>query len=125
MGEGIIDRFFATGVTPVTLDSMTSGFNVAQNITLDYKFHNMAGFTESELRGLIENTIYEESKFEMDDVITDMRSWYNGSRFSKEATERLYNPQMVISFVSSFSDNFRYPDEFVNRRIMKAMPTYF
>lgn len=61
MGEGIVDRFFATGVTPVTLDSMTSGFNVAQNITLDYRFHEMAGFTEAELRGLIENTIYEKT----------------------------------------------------------------
>ena len=111
MGEGIIDRFFATGVTPVTLDSMTSGFNVAQNITLDYKFHNMAGFTESELQGLIENTIYEEGKFDLDMVMLDMRSWYNGSMFSPDAAERLYNPQMVISFLSSFGSNFTYPRE--------------
>lgn len=59
MGEGIIDRFFATGVTPVTLDSMTSGFNVSQNITLENKFHHMAGFTESEIRRMLVNTIYE------------------------------------------------------------------
>ncbi|MCC6636347.1 MAG: AAA family ATPase [Ignavibacteriaceae bacterium] len=111
MGEGIIDRFFATGVTPVTLDSMTSGFNVAQNITLNSDFHNMAGFTESELRGMIENTIYEKGKFDLDTVISDMRSWYNGSKFSKDATERLYNPQMVITFLSAFSRNWKYPDE--------------
>ncbi|GAB1350084.1 hypothetical protein MASR1M107_22990 [Ignavibacteriales bacterium] len=74
MGEGIVDRFFAAGVTPVTLDSMTSGFNVAQNITLDGKFHNMAGFTESELRSMLENTIYEEGKFDLETVISDMRS---------------------------------------------------
>ncbi len=111
MGEGIIDRFFATGVTPVTLDSMTSGFNVAQNITLDYRFHEMAGFTESELRSMIENTIYEEGKFDIDTVLSDMRSWYNGSMFSKDAAEKLYNPQMVISFLAKFSDRFIYPDE--------------
>ncbi len=111
MGEGIIDRFFATGVTPVTLDSMTSGFNVAQNLTLHSDFHNMAGFTEAELRGLIENTIYEEGKFDLDTVITDMRAWYNGSRFSADSSERLYNPQMVISFLSHFGDNFTYPRE--------------
>jgi hypothetical protein len=111
MGEGTIDRFFATGVTPVRLDSMTSGFNVAQNITLDEKFHNMAGFTETELRSLIENTIYEEGKFEIDTVISDMRAWYNGSRFSADANERLYNPQMVISFLANFSNNFTYPRE--------------
>lgn len=111
MGEGIIDRFFATGVTPVTLDSMTSGFNVAQNITLDYRFHSMAGFIETELRGMIENTIYQEGKFEIETVIADMRSWYNGSKFSVDATERLYNPQMVISFLSNYSHNFIYPRE--------------
>lgn len=117
MGVGIIDRFFATGVTPVTLDSMTSGFNVAKNITLDYKFHNMAGFTESELRGMIENTIYEEGKFDIDTVVSDMRSWYNGSRFSKDAKERLYNPQMVITFLSRFADNFKYPDEMADQNV--------
>ena len=111
MGEGIIDRFFATGVTPVTLDSMTSGFNVAKNITLEPEFHNMAGFTESELRGMLQNTIYKEGKFDLDVVISDMRSWYNGSKFSKDATERLYNPQMVITFLSAFSRNWKYPDE--------------
>ena len=117
MGEGIIDRFFATGVTPVTLDSMTSGFNVAQNITLDYKFHNMAGFTEAELRGMIENTVYEEGKFDIDTVISDMRSWYNGSRFSPDSSERLYNPQMVITFLSNFSRNFTYPREMADQNV--------
>lgn len=111
MGAGIVDRFFATGVTPVTLDSMTSGFNVAHNLTLHPDFHNMAGFTEAELRGMIENTIYEEGKFDIDTVIADMRAWYNGSRFSADATERLYNPQMVISFLSRFSNYFTYPRE--------------
>ena len=111
MGEGLIDRFFATGVTPVTLDSMTSGFNVAQNITQNSDFHDLAGFTEAELRGMLVNTIYEEGKFVIETVITDMRSWYNGSKFSPDATERLYNPQMVISFVSEFGRNFTYPRE--------------
>lgn len=117
MGEGIIDRFFATGVTPVTLDSMTSGFNVAQNITLDNKFHNMAGFTESELKGMLLNTIYEEGKFDIDTVIRDIRSWYNGSRFSMDAKDRLYNPQMVISFLARFSDDFRYPTEMADQNV--------
>ncbi len=111
MGEGIIDRFFATGVTPVTLDSMTSGFNVAQNLTLHPDFHNLAGFTEDELRGMIEGTIHEEGNFVIDPVIADMRAWYNGSRFSREVNEKLYNPQMVITFLSAFSRNFKYPDE--------------
>jgi hypothetical protein len=111
MGAGLIDRFFATGVTPVTLDSMTSGFNVAKNITLENDFHNMAGFTETELLGMLENTIYEEGKFDKQTVIEDMRLWYNGSRFSADSSEKLYNPQMVISFLSAFGNNSTYPRE--------------
>lgn len=111
MGEGVVDRFFATGVTPVTLDSMTSGFNVARNITLDQKFNNMAGFSENELYGLIANTIYEEGKFDIDDVIVEMRAWYNGSLFSPDGGEKLYNPQMVVTFLSQFKEKFSYPRE--------------
>jgi hypothetical protein len=109
VGTGLIDRFFATGVTPLTLDSMTSGFNIADDITLDLDFHNMAGFTEKELRSMIANTIYEEGAFDLDALITDMRVWYNGSRFSPEGGEKLYNPQMVISFLNSFQRKYTYP----------------
>ena len=117
MGDGLIDRFFATGVTPVTLDSMTSGFNVARNISLEEKFHEMAGFTEVELKKLIEGTIYEEGKFDLNKVVTDMRSWYNGSKFSVAAPERLYNPQMVITFLSKFSERYQYPDEMADHNV--------
>jgi len=109
MGEGLIDRFFATGVTPVTLDSMTSGFNVARNISLDDRFNEMGGFTEAELKDLIVNTIYEEGAFNLDQVVEDMRAWYNGSRFSPEGGAKLYNPQMVVTFLSDFSRNYEYP----------------
>ncbi len=109
MGEGVIDRFFATGVTPVTLDSMTSGFNVATNLTLDVKYHNMAGFTEAELKRLIEGTFYEEGKFDLEQLLKDMRTWFNGSRFSPDGGEKLYNPQLVLSFLSNFKENFSYP----------------
>jgi hypothetical protein len=110
-GEGIVDRFFGTGVTPVTLDSMTSGFNIAYNITLDLMFHNLAGFTELELKELIIGTIYEEGKFDLDKLLTDMRAWFNGSRFSKKSKEKLYNPQLVISFLTSFQSTLEYPQE--------------
>lgn len=111
MGEGLIDRFFATGVTPVTLDSMTSGFNVAKNLSFESDFHNMTGFTEDELRGMIENTIFEEGKFDFEQVVDQMRLWYNGSRFSPDSSDRLFNPQMVISFLSAFGSDFKYPRE--------------
>lgn len=111
MGEGVIDRFFATGVTPVTLDSMTSGFNVAQNITLDSAFDSLAGFTEAELTGLIEGTICGDGECDIQSVVKELRHWYNGSRFTPEAGPQLYNPQMVITFLAKFSGSYKFPQE--------------
>lgn len=110
MGEGVIDRFFATGVTPVTLDSMTSGFNVAANISMEENFHQMSGFTEGEVRAMIENTIYEPDQFDVDRVIDQMRLWYNGSKFSPKVDTKLYNPQMVVSVLTKYSQKFEFPD---------------
>ena len=116
-GSGLIDRFFATGVTPVTLDSMTSGFNIGLNITLDSRFNNLAGFTEAELKELIIGTIYEEGKFDLDKLLLDMRAWFNGSRFNRSGGERLYNPQLVLSFLSAFSVGYTYPAEITDNNV--------
>jgi len=110
MGEGLIDRFFATGVTPVTLDSMTSGFNVARNITLDDRYHSMAGFTEHELMVMVDHTIQNVTAVEMGSLIEDMRAWYNGSVFSPSAPGKLYNPQMVINFLSHYRQKRVFPE---------------
>jgi hypothetical protein len=111
MGEGIIDRFMVTGVTPVTLDSMTSGFNVAKNITMDEEFHEMAGFTEAEVKNLMEGTFSDEKMYDIDNQISDIRDWYNGSRFAIKTEVRLYNPQMVINFLSYYLRKGNYPAE--------------
>lgn len=118
MGDGIIGRFFATGVTPVTLDSMTSGFNVAKNISLDSRFNEMAGFTRLELEELVLNTLWEEGKFDLDQVLNDMRHWFNGSRFSPDGTEKIYNPQLAVNFLSDFSYRFEYPKNFVDVNVV-------
>jgi hypothetical protein len=117
VGKGSIDRFFATGVTPVTLDSMTSGFNIGLNITLDSRFNTMAGFTEEELKELILGTIYEEGKFDLEKLLVDMRAWLNGSRFSRNGGEKLYNPQLVLSFLSWFHTNYCYPEEITDNNV--------
>lgn len=116
-GSGLIERFFATGVTPLTLDSMTSGFNIAKNITLDLEYNNVAGFTESELKELIIGTIYEQNKFDLEKLLTDMRDWFNGSKFSIRGQDKLYNPQLVLSFLSLFQSTFEYPREITDNNV--------
>lgn len=111
IGEGLIGRFFATGVTPVTLDSMTSGFNIAKNITTDPVYHNMAGFTEDEVKRLIEAVSGEEPQFDPEKISDDIREWYNGSKFSIDAGERLYNPQMLLNFLNYLFNHGKYPSD--------------
>jgi hypothetical protein len=90
---------------------MTSGFNVAKNITLSREFQTFTGFTEEEVTSMINGTIYQYGAFSISDVMTDLRLWYNGSKFSPDSEEKLYNPQMVINFLSEFSDGYKNPRE--------------
>ena len=53
--ETVVDRIFITGVTPITLDSLTSGFNIGTDITQDIDFNDMMGFTRDELVGILNN----------------------------------------------------------------------
>lgn len=105
VGRGIIARFFATGVTPVTLDSMTSGFNIAKDITLTPEFNEMLGFSEEEVAQILEYYEVENAAR----VLGDMRVYYNGSRFAPGAEMRLYNSNMIWYFLSDLIPYKRYP----------------
>ncbi len=118
MGDGIIGRFFATGVTPVTLDSMTSGFNVAKNISLERRFNEMAGFTRDELEKMVRDTIRDDGKFNMERILSDMREWFNGSRFSPDGLEKMYNPQLAVNFLADFSAHYEYPKNFIDINVV-------
>ena len=115
--NGIVDRIFITGVSPITLDSMTSGFNIASNITLSSKFNNMLGFEEAEVRGILEKIDVPLDKITI--VLDDLRDWYNGYLFSAETENlpRLYNPNMVLYFAQKYQDIKGYPKDLLDANI--------
>ena len=113
--NGLIDRIFITGVSPVTLDSLTSGFNIGTNLTLDPVMHDFMGFTEEETARLLHAAEVPED--EMEKTLGDVRAWYNGYLFSKEAKNRLYNPDMVLYFVVNYRNRKRYPDDLLDINI--------
>ncbi len=96
-GGGIDRRLFITGVSPVTMDDVTSGFNIGTNISLEPDFNEMVGFTEAEERRLVE-TYHDHGVFDqdVDEAMALMGEWYNGYRFSEEAETDLYKPDMVL-----------------------------
>jgi Predicted AAA-ATPase/PD-(D/E)XK nuclease superfamily len=113
--QGLVERIFMTGVSPITVDSLTSGFNIATNISKSPTFHQMVGFDESEVEGILRGIDVPTDQLES--TLSDMRLWYNGYLFSVDAKNRLYNPNMVLYFAQEFAELKRYPREMLDINI--------
>ena len=114
-----VKRMFISGVSPVTLDDVTSGFNIASMITLDPRFNEILGFTEGEVREMLE---YYKSEGcwegDTDAVLGVMREWYDNYCFSKSCTDvKMYNPDMVLYFVNYLISNHVMPDALVDENV--------
>ncbi len=94
--ESVVDRIFITGVAPITLDSMTSGFNISRDKTRDRQFNEMMGFTKSELIELMKaQNISEKHKKH---YLPIMKENYDGYKFSIMGKEKIYNSNMCLYF---------------------------
>ena len=115
---GGIDRLFITGVSPVTMDDVTSGFNIGKNISLHPDFNEMVGFTEAEVRRLVE-TYRDHGVFsqDLDTAMGIMGEWYNGYRFAKAADTDLYNTDMVLYYLDQSMPNREVPDELIDDNV--------
>ena len=112
---GGLERMFITGVSPITMDDVTSGFNIGKNISLQPEFNDMLGFTEEEVRELLE--LYRDCGVfnqEVEAALDIMREWYNGYQFSEEAQCDLYNTDMVLYFLDESLPNKRGPRELID-----------
>lgn len=115
--DGIIDRIFITGVTPITLDSFTSGFNIGKNLSLHPKFHDMLGFTEKETYKLVE-MICAEHGGNPEEVSPEIIEYYNGYKFSSELeNSRLFNPDMVLYYLSEYTTRGKPPQDLIDVNI--------
>jgi Predicted AAA-ATPase len=114
-GLGNIGRIFLTGVAPVTVDSLTSGFNITTDISLHPFFHNMTGFTEAEVSHLLQEIGVKEAQ--LPQLLDDLRYWYDGYCFNADVEQRLYNPDMVLYFVSYYQSIRRYPKKMLTANV--------
>ena len=115
---GGLERLFITGVSPITMDDVTSGFNIGKNISLDLAFNEMLGFTEAEVRDLL--AMYRACgafNQDIDAALAVMREWYNGYRFAKGAEGDLYNTDMVLYFLDHALPNKPMPDELIDTNV--------
>ena len=113
--ESVVNRIFITGVAPITLDSLTSGFNIGSDKTQNDAFNEMMGFTEEELKELMKEQ--NISKEEQEEILPIMKENYDGYRFSLYGKEKMYNSNMCLYFLNSYLENRRIPNQLIDVNI--------
>ncbi|MBR3003034.1 MAG: AAA family ATPase [Clostridia bacterium] len=113
--ERVVDRIFITGVTPITLDSMTSGFNIGTDKTRNAKFNEMLGFTKLELKELMEEL--EIGEEEQEKLFPILKENYDGYKFNEEATEKMYNSTLCLYFFNRYIENKKVPSNLLDVNI--------
>ena len=103
-----LKRIFITGVTPMTMYDVTSGFNIGSNISIKKEFNDMVGITTDEVKDMFNH--YNISN----DVLTDTRKWYNNYIFSKGTKHTIFNTDMILYFTKEYIPNNTYPDEMID-----------
>ncbi len=109
--ESLFDRIFITGVSPVVMSDITSGYNIAKNIYLYPQLNDICGFTEEEIHGALGELAGEcgLGENEIRSAVEMMRIWYNGYRFSPEAESFVYNPTLCLYFLDYLEMDCKYP----------------
>ena len=115
-GQGL-DRVFITGVSPVVLSDMTSGYNVGKDIFLLPQFNDLCGFTEGEVAAVLNQLAQEGGDWSADKALATMRTFYNGYRFSEEAEESLYNPTLSLYFFDALATQGKYPRQMLDENL--------
>ena len=122
--KGMFDRIIMLGVSPITLDDLTSGYNIALNMTIDSRFNQMLGFSEDDVRQMIR--YYNEvgaikPEVSEDSIIADIKPWYDNYCFAKDSFGRepsMFNSDMVCYYMSTLVDTGRKPEELIDPNTM-------
>ncbi|OQX09500.1 MAG: AAA family ATPase [Thiothrix lacustris] len=117
VSEGKIARVFITGVSPLVLADMTSGYNVATNISLDEDFNGLCGIAEAELSGLVSEVLHDCAlpATQAATVLDTMRQFYNGYRFCADARyPTVYNPTLCFYFLRAYQKRCKPPAEMLD-----------
>lgn len=112
------NRLFMTGVSPITLDDVTSGYNIGGNISIDAIFNRMLGFTRRNVKEILD---YYKSvdliRHDPEILLEIMDQWYNNYRFSPDEDAYLYNSDMVLYFVKECFKTASIPRDLIDRNV--------
>ena len=118
--KGMFERIFMTGVSPVTLDDLTSGFNIGWHLSMNPKFDKMLGFSTEDVRAML--LYYKEvgmlpAESYVEAMLTEMKPWYDNYCFAKECLKqeaRVFNCDMVLYYIRQYMDSGHSPERMVD-----------
>ena len=117
----VVERLFITGVSPITMDDVTSGFNIGTNISMSPLFNSIIGFSEGEVREMV--SYYKNEGALPQDVTVDalvemMKPWYDDYCFSEDSLkERMFNSDMTLYFLNNYLQRGKAPKMMVDNNI--------
>lgn len=120
-----LKRLFVTGVTPLTLSDVTSGFNIGRNVSMERRFNEAVGFTEREVRAMLD--YYRDAtgvfRHTNDEIIAHIRPWYDNYCFAKECVDedRMFNSDMVLYFLNHYVDDGTFPERMIDDNVVSDM----
>lgn len=118
--KGMFERIFMTGVSPVTLDDLTSGFNIGWHLSMNPKFDKMLGFSTEDVCAML--LYYKEvgmlpAESYVEAMLTEMKPWYDNYCFAKECLKqeaRVFNCDMVLYYIRQYMDSGHSPERMVD-----------
>lgn len=118
--KGMFDRIFLMGVSPVTLDDLSSGYNIDWDISTDPRFNAMMGFDETEVREIFR--YYQQNGAltgDIESMIAEMKPWYDNYCFARMSLEndRVFNCDMSLYYLRNQLDFHRAPEDMMNKNI--------
>jgi hypothetical protein len=106
---GIVTQTFITGISPVMLDDLTSSYNISSNYTLKLRYNEMLGFTREEV-----DKLAEAVGIDINEIGVDMERYYNGYLFNEAASNKVYNPSMILYFFEQILENDKPPANLID-----------
>jgi len=110
--SSVVKRIFITGITPMMLNDLTSGFNMATDYSLFPKYNDMMGFTREEVELLMQETGVDKNLIKF-----DMESYYNGYMFSEYGENKVYNSQMILYLFNQVLQLGRQPNQIIDTNL--------
>ncbi|MDR3196629.1 MAG: AAA family ATPase, partial [Planctomycetaceae bacterium] len=107
--NGIVDRTFITGISPIMLEDLTSGYNIVTNYSLKLRYNEMLGFTREEVNLLMDTVGIDSER-----ISVDMEYYYNGYLFNGEAVNKVYNPSMILYFFEQILETNKLPANLID-----------